>query len=102
MSFVMPSAAEKVGCTMAAEPRTQPSASALNLARCRAIVAHESREDIQGPDHLGGRDLLSASGSSRSGLGGDAPAESVVGFDYMLPESQLEGRCGAQQARAAG
>ena len=44
MSFVMPSAAEKVGCTMAAEPRTQPSASALNLARCRAWNAAEGRE----------------------------------------------------------
>lgn len=37
---------------MAAEPRTQPSASALNVARCRAIAAHESREEIKGPDHL--------------------------------------------------
>lgn len=30
----------------------QPSASALNVARCRAIAAHEPREDVRGPDTL--------------------------------------------------
>ena len=30
----------------------QPSMSALNVARCRAIAAHESRADIKGPDNL--------------------------------------------------
>jgi len=34
-----------------ATPRP-PSVSALNVARCRAIAAHEPREDIRGPDHL--------------------------------------------------
>ena len=29
-----------------------PSVSALNVARCRAIAAHEPREDVRGPDHL--------------------------------------------------
>ncbi|NLX10312.1 MAG: SAM-dependent methyltransferase [Chloroflexi bacterium] len=29
-----------------------PSISALNVARCRAIAAHETREGIQGRDHL--------------------------------------------------
>jgi O-methyltransferase involved in polyketide biosynthesis len=37
---------------MAAEPRTQPSSSTLNVARCRTSAAHELREDIKGPDHL--------------------------------------------------
>jgi methyltransferase (TIGR00027 family) len=31
---------------------SQPSASALNVARCRAIAAHEAREDIRGADVL--------------------------------------------------
>jgi methyltransferase (TIGR00027 family) len=31
---------------------TQPSASALNVARCRAIAANEPREEIRGPDYL--------------------------------------------------
>ena len=31
---------------------SQPSVSALNVARCRAVAAHESRTDIKGPDHL--------------------------------------------------
>ena len=31
---------------------SQPSASALNVARCRAVAAHESRADIKGPDYL--------------------------------------------------
>jgi methyltransferase (TIGR00027 family) len=30
----------------------QPSASAMNVARCRAIAAHEPREEIRGPDYL--------------------------------------------------
>jgi methyltransferase (TIGR00027 family) len=30
----------------------QPSASALNVARCRAIAAHETREEIKGQDFL--------------------------------------------------
>ncbi len=30
----------------------QPSVSALNVARCRAVAAHETRDDIRGPDHL--------------------------------------------------
>lgn len=30
----------------------QPSVSALNVARCRAIAAHEPREAIKGPDYL--------------------------------------------------
>jgi methyltransferase (TIGR00027 family) len=30
----------------------QPSASALNVARCRAIAAHDPREEIRGPDYL--------------------------------------------------
>ncbi|MCC6612435.1 MAG: SAM-dependent methyltransferase [Anaerolineae bacterium] len=29
-----------------------PSVSALNVARCRAIAAHEPREDVRGPDTL--------------------------------------------------
>ncbi len=33
-------------------PANQPSASALNVARCRAIAAHERREAIRGPDYL--------------------------------------------------
>jgi methyltransferase (TIGR00027 family) len=32
--------------------RSQSSASALNVARCRAIAAHETREEIRGHDHL--------------------------------------------------
>lgn len=32
--------------------QSQPSASALNVARCRAIAAHETREEIRGPDTL--------------------------------------------------
>jgi methyltransferase (TIGR00027 family) len=31
---------------------SQPSVSALNVARCRAMAAHESRAEIKGPDHL--------------------------------------------------
>jgi methyltransferase (TIGR00027 family) len=31
---------------------TQPSASALNVARCRAVAAHDPREDIRGADYL--------------------------------------------------
>ncbi len=30
----------------------QPSASAFNVARCRAVAAHEPREAIKGPDYL--------------------------------------------------
>jgi methyltransferase (TIGR00027 family) len=30
----------------------KPSVSALNVARCRAVAAHESRPDIKGPDDL--------------------------------------------------
>ena len=30
----------------------QPSASALNVARCRAVAAHDPREEIRGPDYL--------------------------------------------------
>jgi methyltransferase (TIGR00027 family) len=34
------------------EIMNQPSVSALNVARCRAVAAHESRADIKGPDYL--------------------------------------------------
>lgn len=33
-------------------PESQPSASAVNVARCRAVAAHEPREEIRGPDYL--------------------------------------------------
>jgi methyltransferase (TIGR00027 family) len=33
-------------------PGGQPSASALNVARCRAIAYHDPREAIRGPDYL--------------------------------------------------
>lgn len=32
--------------------KDQPSASALNVARCRAIAAHETRKAVQGADYL--------------------------------------------------
>ena len=35
-----------------AAPAGQPSASAMNVALCRAIAAHEPRDEIRGPDHL--------------------------------------------------
>lgn len=35
-----------------ATPAGQPSASAMNVALCRAIAAHEPRDEIRGPDHL--------------------------------------------------
>ncbi len=42
----------QVPASSPAAPADQPSASAMNVARCRAIAAHESREEIRGPDHL--------------------------------------------------
>jgi methyltransferase (TIGR00027 family) len=38
--------------TTQASLENQPSASALNVARCRAIAANEPREEIRGPDYL--------------------------------------------------
>ncbi len=37
---------------MASNLNTQPSASAMNVALCRAIAAHDPRQEIRGPDHL--------------------------------------------------
>jgi methyltransferase (TIGR00027 family) len=34
------------------EIMSQPSVSALNVARCRAMAAHEPRPEIKGPDYL--------------------------------------------------
>jgi len=33
-------------------PEQKPSTSAMNVATCRAVAAHESREEIRGPDTL--------------------------------------------------
>jgi methyltransferase (TIGR00027 family) len=38
--------------TTHASLENQPSASALNVAICRAVAAHEPREEIRGPDYL--------------------------------------------------